>query len=54
MPIILLRNVPEDLHRRVRVMAASEGISVPKWILRVLDDYTKGVRVERKKRKGVK
>jgi len=54
MHIILLRNVSEELYRRIRVTAAEEGVSVPKLILRVLDEYTKGVRVERKKRKGGK
>jgi hypothetical protein len=45
---------PKGVLMRGRVTAAEEGVSVPKLILKILDDYTKGVRVERSKRKGEK
>ncbi len=32
--MIQIRNVPEDLHRRIKVRAASEGLSMSEWLLR--------------------
>lgn len=47
--MIFLRKVPEDLHRRIRLGAAERGVSVPKFVLQVMDEYTR-----RKRRKGGK
>jgi plasmid stability protein len=35
---IQIRNVPEDLHRRLRVRAAAEGVSLSEYLLRELEE----------------
>lgn len=32
--MVQIRNVPEDLHRRLKIRAASEGMSMSEYILR--------------------
>ncbi|GIW42340.1 MAG: antitoxin [Candidatus Binatia bacterium] len=32
--VIQIRNVPEELHRRLKMRAAAEGISVSEYVLR--------------------
>ncbi len=39
--MIFLRNVSDDLHRRIRVAAAEEGVSSAELIVRVMDEYTR-------------
>jgi predicted HicB family RNase H-like nuclease len=36
---INLRDVPEDFHRRAKVQAAKEGVSLKELIMRVLTEY---------------
>ncbi len=40
---INLREVPEDLHRRVKARAAMEGVTLKQLILRLLEEYLDGV-----------
>jgi predicted HicB family RNase H-like nuclease len=37
--VIMLRNVEEDLHRRVKMQAASEGISLQALVLKAISEY---------------
>ena len=37
--VINLTNVPEELHRRLKMQAASEGTTLRALILRVLSEY---------------
>ena len=39
--VINLTNVPEDLHRRLKMQAAAEGTTLRELILRVLSEYLK-------------
>jgi plasmid stability protein len=43
MATINLRNVPDDLHRKAKVRAAMEGVTLKQLILRLLDEYLDGV-----------
>jgi len=40
---INLRDVPEDLHHRVRVQAAKEGTTIKGLIIRLLEEYLEKV-----------
>jgi len=37
--VILLRNVEEDLHRRVKMQAAKEGTSIQALMTKVITEY---------------
>jgi plasmid stability protein len=37
--VILLRNVEEDLHRRVKMRAAKEGTSIQALMTKVITEY---------------
>ena len=39
MATVYLRNVPEELHRRVKAQAALEGMSLQALVLKVVEDY---------------
>ena len=43
MATINIRNVPDDLHRKAKVRAAMEGVSLKQLILRLLEEYLDGV-----------
>ena len=49
--MIQVRNVPEDLHRRLKARAALEGLSMSEYVLReirrVLDRPTRQAMIER-------
>ncbi len=51
MKMVQIRNVPDDLHRRLKSRAASEGTSMSEYVLaelrRVLDRPTRGELLER-------
>lgn len=40
MKVIQVRNVPDDVHRELRVRAASEGLSLSDLVLRELERLT--------------
>jgi len=44
--VIMLRNVEEALHRRAKMQAASEGISLQALVIKAIEEYLK--RAERK------
>jgi predicted HicB family RNase H-like nuclease len=39
MTTIYLRDVPEDVHKRAKLQAVMEGISLKALILKALDEY---------------
>jgi predicted HicB family RNase H-like nuclease len=41
--VIMLRNVEEELHRRVKMQAAFEGISLQALVTKALTEYLKKV-----------
>jgi plasmid stability protein len=43
MPNMTLRNLPEDVHRRIRVYAAEHGLSTEAAVRRLLDEATRPV-----------
>lgn len=40
MPSMTLRNLPEDVHRRIRVYAAEHGLSTEAAVRKLLDEAT--------------
>ena len=40
MPSMTLRNLPEDVHRRIRVYAAERGLNTEAAVRRLLDEAT--------------
>jgi predicted HicB family RNase H-like nuclease len=43
MAVISLKDFPDDLHRRTKVQAAKEGISIKALVIKVLTEYLKKV-----------
>ncbi len=43
MAVISLKDFPDDLHRRTKVQAAKEGISIKALVIKVLTAYLKKV-----------
>lgn len=41
LPSITVRNLPEDLHRRIRLYAAEHGLSAEAAVRRLLDEATR-------------
>lgn len=41
MPSMTVRNLPEDLHRRIRLYAAEHGLSAEAAVRRLLDEATR-------------
>ena len=41
MPTIMVRNLPEEVHRRIRLYAAEHGVSVEAAVRRLLDEATR-------------
>ena len=41
--VIQMRNFPEDLHRRTRIQALKEGITMKALIIRLLTEYLEKV-----------
>ena len=41
MPSMTVRNLPEDLHRRIRIYAAEHGLSAEASVRRLLDEATR-------------
>ena len=41
MPTIIVRNLPEEVHRRIRLYAAEHGVSVEAAVRRLLDEATR-------------
>lgn len=41
MATIYLRNIPENLHRAAKVLAAQEGITLTALIIKLLEEATK-------------
>lgn len=44
--MIQIRNVPDDVHRTLKVRAASEGLSLSDYIKRDLEDLAKQATIE--------
>jgi predicted HicB family RNase H-like nuclease len=44
--VIMLRNVEDGLHRRVKMQAAAEGVSLQALVLRAISEYLR--KAERK------
>ena len=43
MAVISLKDFPDDLHRRTKVQAAKEGISIKALVIKVLEEYLEKV-----------
>jgi antitoxin FitA len=41
MPTMTVRNLPEDVHRRIRLYAAEHGLSAEAAVRRLLDEATR-------------
>ena len=41
MAIMNLRDMPDDLHRRAKVQAAMEGITLKDLVIKALEEYLK-------------
>ena len=41
MPTMTVRNLPEDVHRRIRLYAAEQGLSAEAAVRRLLDEATR-------------
>jgi predicted HicB family RNase H-like nuclease len=41
--VIMLRNVEEELHRRVKMQAAKEGTTLQALVIKALEQYLKKV-----------
>jgi len=41
MKMIQIRNVPEDVHRTLKMRAAAEGLSLSDYLLREIEGYAK-------------
>jgi hypothetical protein len=50
-PIVYIRDVPEELHRRIRVAAATQGESMRALALRALEREVKRMEAEENKRR---
>jgi hypothetical protein len=50
-PIVYIRDVPEELHRRIRVAAATTGESMRALALRALEREVERLEVEERKRR---
>lgn len=44
MATINLRNIPDELHRAAKVLAAQEGVTLTALIVRLLEEVTKKVK----------
>lgn len=42
--VIMLRNLEEELHRRVKIQAAKEGTTLQALVIKALEQYLKKVR----------
>jgi len=42
--VIMLRNVEESLHRRVKIQAAKEGMTIQALVTKAITEYLKKVR----------
>jgi len=49
--VINLRNIPEDLHRRIKSEAALRGLSLRKFIIQILEEYLDRLDKGKKKRR---
>ncbi len=38
---ILIRNLPDDLHKKLKIMAIQQGISLNALCIKILEIYTK-------------
>jgi plasmid stability protein len=50
-PIVYIRDVPEELHRRIRVAAATKGESMRALALRALQREVERMEAEERKRR---
>jgi plasmid stability protein len=50
-PIVYIRDVPEELHRRIRVAAATQGESMRAVALRALEREVERMEAEERKRR---
>jgi hypothetical protein len=50
-PIVYIRDVPDDLHRRIRVAAATQGESMRALALRALEREVERMEAEERKRR---
>jgi plasmid stability protein len=41
MPTMIIRNLPDEVHRRIRLYAAEHGLSVEAAVRRLLDEATR-------------